>query len=200
MKRSDLRGQRFGRLVVISRSRSGGIGVGTIAPCLCDCGTKVVIPVRELLSGKRTGCGYGCVLKKKTHCKKGHPLVTGNLNWFFSTRDGSARKCRICALEYGRRTWRQRYIQRRKKIMDNPRKRASYLAAERARAKRDKVKRLAYRYRWLETEKGRRYKERNYHRLSVNVSDEVVSLFQLVSQLNKEIHHARKRNASSSRG
>jgi hypothetical protein len=56
MKKRDVMGQRFGRLVVIgaapsdSRARARWL-------CLCDCGTEKTVGVGNLTSGKTQSCG-----------------------------------------------------------------------------------------------------------------------------------------------
>lgn len=54
--RTDLRGKRFGKLVVISQTgRCGPAGYYWL--CQCDCGGTVEAPSRQLLSGYRKSCG-----------------------------------------------------------------------------------------------------------------------------------------------
>lgn len=56
MRKIDLKGQRFGRLVVIEeagRSQNGGV----LWKCRCDCGNETVASSANLLSGRSTSCG-----------------------------------------------------------------------------------------------------------------------------------------------
>lgn len=53
---TDLRRQRFGKLIVVSQTdRKGSSGWYWL--CKCDCGGTVEAPSRQLLSGYRTSCG-----------------------------------------------------------------------------------------------------------------------------------------------
>ena len=68
-KVNDLTGQRFGRLVVVSRNlekeqemKSKGIR-GTWWNCICDCGNHKIASRRLLMSGNTTSCG--CYQKEK---------------------------------------------------------------------------------------------------------------------------------------
>jgi len=53
---SDLIGQRFSRLVVLSRAQNG-CGSKTRFNCLCDCGTQSVVYSSALLRGLTKSCG-----------------------------------------------------------------------------------------------------------------------------------------------
>lgn len=52
----DLTGQRFGRLLVLSRAENAS-GGGTRWHCRCDCGTIKAIRGRDLNNGKSQSCG-----------------------------------------------------------------------------------------------------------------------------------------------
>ena len=56
----DLIGQRFGRLVVISRNEKR-YNRHSFWNCVCDCGNKVVVNGNHL----KTGNTKGCVIKKQ---------------------------------------------------------------------------------------------------------------------------------------
>ena len=51
----DLTGQRFGRLVVVSRAESKN--QRTMWNCVCDCGKKVVVGSKDIRNGKTKSCG-----------------------------------------------------------------------------------------------------------------------------------------------
>jgi hypothetical protein len=59
---SDLKGQRFGRLVVQGRAGSTSHGNATWQ-CLCDCGTPSEVAGQKLKSGHTRSCG--CLVKEK---------------------------------------------------------------------------------------------------------------------------------------
>ena len=52
----DLTGQRFGRLVVISRASTSPKGEATWK-CLCDCGKTIISPGYNIRSGNTNSCG-----------------------------------------------------------------------------------------------------------------------------------------------
>lgn len=54
--RTDLRGQRFGKLTVVSQTDRNS-SAGWYWLCKCDCGGTVEAPSRQLLSGYRKSCG-----------------------------------------------------------------------------------------------------------------------------------------------
>ncbi len=56
MRKIDLTGQRFGRLVVIDQAPSDKAG-HTCWNCLCDCGRKTVVAGIKLKSGQIVSCG-----------------------------------------------------------------------------------------------------------------------------------------------
>ena len=58
----DLTGQRFGRLVVVSRADNSGYGK-VMWLCQCDCGSKPVVVAGNLRSGTTQSCG--CVHREK---------------------------------------------------------------------------------------------------------------------------------------
>lgn len=53
--RSDLIGQRFSRLTVVTRD--GSSRQGRTWACLCDCGAVTIVATRALRSGNTTSCG-----------------------------------------------------------------------------------------------------------------------------------------------
>lgn len=55
--RKDLRGQRFGRLVVLEESEKRAGNGEVIWKCRCDCGNPVEISGTRLLSGNKKSCG-----------------------------------------------------------------------------------------------------------------------------------------------
>lgn len=54
--KTDLRGRRFGKLVVVSQTDRNS-SAGWYWHCKCDCGGTVEAPSRQLLSGYRKSCG-----------------------------------------------------------------------------------------------------------------------------------------------
>ena len=68
MKKKELTGKRFGRLLVLRLSR--GTRHGLKWSCLCDCGAKKVIYGHSLTTGRTTSCGCyhdECSRKPKRH-------------------------------------------------------------------------------------------------------------------------------------
>ena len=78
--RKDLVGQRFGRLVVVSREVVGGYKVGDYV-CKCDCGKVVNVRSTNLIQGHTSSCG--CLLpnidgsKKELELKKFIESISG---------------------------------------------------------------------------------------------------------------------------
>lgn len=63
----DLKGRRFGRLLVLKRSKDSITDSGYISPrwkCVCDCGNKKIIRQQKLLQGTTQSCG--CIRKEKS--------------------------------------------------------------------------------------------------------------------------------------
>ena len=57
MKRTNLIGKRFGRLVVLSRTDKRTKRGTTIWECVCDCGTRVEVRTDKLTGGGKRSCG-----------------------------------------------------------------------------------------------------------------------------------------------
>mgnify|MGYP001570879974 CR=1 FL=1 len=81
----DLRGRRFGRLLVQSRYGSGVHKCATWT-CCCDCGSVKTISSGALLSGKTQSCG--CLWKERVRkrltkhgCATGGKLTREYLSW-----------------------------------------------------------------------------------------------------------------------
>lgn len=73
-KALELTGQRFGRLMVVKRSKPNK-GINTAWECLCDCGNTSVVTGPHLKSGHTKSCG--CYQKEKiskASIKHGHSL------------------------------------------------------------------------------------------------------------------------------
>ena len=76
LRANDLTGKRFGRWIVIEKSRK--IGKTQMYLCQCDCGTKKEVGHSNIKSGKSTSCG--CLQKElaskkfMTHGKRGTRL------------------------------------------------------------------------------------------------------------------------------
>ncbi len=66
----DLRGQRFGRLIVVRRVRTPGPVVWW---CRCDCGLSQVVVASSLKLGRTRSCGC---LRKETSSNQGKSLKT----------------------------------------------------------------------------------------------------------------------------
>ncbi len=87
----DLKGQRFGKLVVQEYSGSAG-KKGAIWRCLCDCGTHKDVLASRLKSGNTGSCG----------CMRGAPDdITGQrfgrlvaLNYVSTTKKGATWRCK----------------------------------------------------------------------------------------------------------
>lgn len=64
----DRVGERFGRLVVLSRADDYVAPNGkkhVMWKCLCDCGNETIVDVRQLIQGKTKSCG--CLFKDGNH-------------------------------------------------------------------------------------------------------------------------------------
>lgn len=54
----DLRGRRFGRLVVPGDAQPEGLCHGNaVWPCVCQCGARVLVRSNKLVSGSTVSCG-----------------------------------------------------------------------------------------------------------------------------------------------
>ena len=70
---TDLSGQRFGRLTVISRADDIVNKNGTLAPrwkCVCDCGNETIVRTQGLKSGSAKSCG--CLRKENMENARKH--------------------------------------------------------------------------------------------------------------------------------
>lgn len=80
MKRIELEGLRFGRLLV--EGKSAPIGTATAYKCMCDCGARKVIRGSSLRKGETTSCGCARAERmtevKTTHGMYGAPTY---LSW-----------------------------------------------------------------------------------------------------------------------
>lgn len=84
--RTDLRGRRFGKLVVVSQTDRVG-DAGHYWLCRCDCGGTVEAPSRQLLSGYRKSCG--CLSKPKLKELAGRPFGDLTVLSYAGKRGGS---------------------------------------------------------------------------------------------------------------
>lgn len=57
LRREDLAGRRFGKLVVVSLGARSNAGVGAFWNCRCDCGNTVEVHANKLKSGHTRSCG-----------------------------------------------------------------------------------------------------------------------------------------------
>lgn len=80
MELNDLTGQRFSRLVVISRAPNHGRR--TMWNCRCDCGNEVVVRAENLQSGNSKSCGC---LKIDNHPKSANGLGKTRLSRILSS-------------------------------------------------------------------------------------------------------------------
>lgn len=65
VKIKDITGQRFGKLVVIARTRANSQG-NVIWECRCDCGNTAYVKGVNLRNGSTTSCGcMSCIGRKK---------------------------------------------------------------------------------------------------------------------------------------
>lgn len=67
MKKLDITGMRFGRLVAVRETGQRKPGAGTIWRCLCDCGSLACIGVHPLRSGNTRSCG--CLKRDATSAR-----------------------------------------------------------------------------------------------------------------------------------
>jgi len=90
-KALDLIHQRFGRLLVLGRTKL----YGKLAwECLCDCGNKVVVPSRSLAKGRTRSCKcfwqdrmrkpFGCSLRNQVLAKYKRGAKTAGREWKLS--------------------------------------------------------------------------------------------------------------------
>lgn len=75
----DLTNKRFGNLVAIYEI--GRLRGGVLWHCNCDCGMKIVIPSRNLVSGNTKSCGCYKAAQLSMRMKKEDKIVKGNLVW-----------------------------------------------------------------------------------------------------------------------
>ncbi len=70
----DVKGQRFGRLIVIEKAEKTDVGKNAFWLCKCDCGNEKIIGSRNLRSGDSQSCG--CLHRDvhTTHKLSKHPL------------------------------------------------------------------------------------------------------------------------------
>lgn len=64
MKLIDLTGQRFGRLVVLSKMPQNNANNKVVWLCQCDCGNQTVVIGSRLHNGKTKSCG--CLIRDRT--------------------------------------------------------------------------------------------------------------------------------------
>lgn len=65
---NDLTGQRFGRLLVISKEKEKSSSGKTRYNCLCDCGNYAIIHGSNLVTGSTTSCG--CYKNEQNRIRK----------------------------------------------------------------------------------------------------------------------------------
>lgn len=71
----DLTGQRFGRLVVLSRGPSDGHGARW--HCICDCGTAKLAKAQRLTQGNTRSCG--CLQRELNRARFDNPESAARL-------------------------------------------------------------------------------------------------------------------------
>ena len=88
MKKIDLSGQRFGKLLVLAESGANRHG-NTTWECRCDCGSTIVASGVNLRSGNSASCGCSrrnaCAKRLTTHGASKHPE--------YSVWNGMIRRC-----------------------------------------------------------------------------------------------------------
>jgi hypothetical protein len=112
-KRVDLTGQRFTRLLVVSRARTSASG--WFWNVVCDCGNTRQVRTARLLSGEQKSCGCLRAERLTTHlkanatqtvdglraCRKcGRVLSVEEFSRSSKTVSGLQTRCRRCALDY----------------------------------------------------------------------------------------------------
>lgn len=93
MKKENLLGQKFNRLLVIAEAEPQGKKKQSAWLCLCNCGIEKIIKSEELKSGGTKSCGC---LKKEKNSENG--IKMGNSNILYHPSETTAR-----------RVWRNRY-------------------------------------------------------------------------------------------
>ena len=90
-KTIDLTGQRFGRLVVVSRATSQRKDRNTFWTCICDCGKEKIIEAPSLKKGRSKSCG--CLQKEiVTKRQTKHGLQKAN-NRLYGIWSGIKQRC-----------------------------------------------------------------------------------------------------------
>ena len=88
----DLSGQRFGRLIVISRAGthipSGGKGKSATWNCVCDCGKTTVVDGAYLRTGQTKSCGCLHEDMARSKARKGGNAAKAVLTIHGGTADG----------------------------------------------------------------------------------------------------------------
>lgn len=73
----NISGQRFGRLVALSRSITSATRVSW--DCVCDCGNRLSVVGGALRSGNTKSCGCGkAIANMRTHTTHGHARSSGD--------------------------------------------------------------------------------------------------------------------------
>ena len=89
MKRKDLTGKRYGKLVVeqMIYGQKIGVKVRTQCKCTCDCGNKVVVTMDSITTGGKVSCGCDSNERRAANNRKdltGHRygyLTVTDMNW-----------------------------------------------------------------------------------------------------------------------
>lgn len=99
MKRLELKGLRFGRLIVkkiysIHKSPCGSKRLKWL--CLCDCGNKIIVIGIDLKSGHTKSCGCFRIdeAKKLSKINKTHGYSTGEKKRLYNIWNGLRSRCR----------------------------------------------------------------------------------------------------------
>lgn len=75
MKAIDLTGQKFGKLLVISKSNNNKSG-RTMWLCNCDCGKEKIVSTKLLKNGESNSCGCNWRVQNKKHASwKGYEEI-----------------------------------------------------------------------------------------------------------------------------
>lgn len=87
MKKEDLLGKKFNRLLVIAPAEPVGVRRRSAWLCQCDCGTQKIVKSDELKSGDTKSCGC---LNKENNVERGRKMGISNIQ--FNPIEASARR------------------------------------------------------------------------------------------------------------
>jgi len=92
MRKLDLKGKRFGRLMVIEAMEN--IGTYSAWLCQCDCGNKTIVATRNLQSGGTKSCGCLCRdIARESHTIHGLSRVAGKITRLYNVWNHMRHRC-----------------------------------------------------------------------------------------------------------